>query len=190
MPGRHAGRHRGVSDGLADRPPFPGGAPQPGTGLDVDARPRAGCDCGVSKGDRGVSQDAAGPNPISGRRTSTWGLPTRRCPAGRPTPLRSIQTALRMKPDSALAHFHLGNTFQKMGRLQEAIEEYRTALRINPDATGRALRTGLCVGADPRPRAEAIAECQEMLRLSPNDGPGRELMASLLAFQNSQHQIP
>ena len=31
---------------------------------------------------------------------------------------------------------------------------------------------------------EAIGECQKMLDLKPGDEPGRQLMASLLAFQN------
>jgi tetratricopeptide (TPR) repeat protein len=46
--------------------------------------------------------------------------------------IREYQTSLRMKPDSALAHFHLGNTFHKMGRLPEAIAEYQTSLSIDP----------------------------------------------------------
>jgi hypothetical protein len=37
---------------------------------------------------------------------------------------------------------------------------------------------------------EAIVECQDLLRISPNDGPARELMASLLAFQTGRHQVP
>ena len=35
--------------------------------------------------------------------------------------IAEYRTALRMKPDSALAHFHLGNTFHKQGRLPDAI---------------------------------------------------------------------
>jgi protein O-mannosyl-transferase len=96
-----------------------------------------------------------------------------------------FQTALRMKPDSTLAHFHLGNTFQTMGRLPEAIEEYRTALRINPAATDVRYELAYALARIPGRFPEAFAECQELLRLSPNDGPGRELMASFLAFQKS-----
>src|SRR2546430_12630834 len=48
-----------ISNGLADRPPLSGSAPEPGTGLYGDARPSAGCNCGVSEGDRGVSDGGA-----------------------------------------------------------------------------------------------------------------------------------
>ena len=59
MPGRLADAIAQYRDSLADRPPLPGGAPQPGTCLDVDARPSAGCNRGVSEGDRGVSDGVA-----------------------------------------------------------------------------------------------------------------------------------
>jgi tetratricopeptide (TPR) repeat protein len=101
-----------------------------------------------------------------------------------------FQTALRIKPDSALAHFHLGNVFHVTGRLPEAIAEYRTARQLNPDATDVRYELAYALAQIPGRVPEAIAECQELLRLSPNDGAARELMASLLTFQNGQHQIP
>ncbi len=104
--------------------------------------------------------------------------------------VEEFRTALRMKPDSALAHFHLGNTFQTMGRLQEAMEEYRAALRINPAATDVRYELAYVLARIPGRVPEALTECQELLRINPNDGPGRELMASLVAFQNSQPKIP
>jgi len=33
---------------------------------------------------------------------------------------------------------------------------------------------------------EAIAECRKMLLISPDDEPGRQLMASLLAFRDGR----
>ena len=104
--------------------------------------------------------------------------------------IAEFRTALRMKPDSELAHFHLGNTFQKMGRLPEAIEEYRAALQINPAATDARYELAYALARIPGRVPEALAECQELLRINPNDGPGRELMASLVAFQNNHREIP
>ena len=104
--------------------------------------------------------------------------------------IAEFQTALRMKPDSVLARFHLGNIFQTMGRLQEAIEEYRAALRLDPGAKDARYELAYALARVPGRVPEAIAACQELLRLSPNDGPGRELMASLVAFQDSQRQFP
>ena len=53
--------------------------------------------------------------------------------------IAEYRTALRMKPDSALAHFHLGNTFHKMGRLPEAIAEYQASLQHRPRCPGGPL---------------------------------------------------
>jgi tetratricopeptide (TPR) repeat protein len=104
--------------------------------------------------------------------------------------IAEYRAALRIKPDSELAHFHLGNTLQTMGRLAEAIEEYRDALRIKPDATDARYELAYALAQIPGRVPEAVAECQELLRISPNDGPGRELMASLLAFQNGRDRVP
>ena len=92
--------------------------------------------------------------------------------------IAEYRAALRIKPDSELAHFHLGNTFQTMGRLEEAIAEYRTALRIKPDAMDARYELAYALAQIPGRLPEAIVECQDLLRMSPNDGPARELMAS------------
>ena len=104
--------------------------------------------------------------------------------------IAEYQAALRIKPDSELAHFHLGNTFQSMGRLEEAMAEYRTALQIKPDATDARYELAYALARIPGRVPEAIAQCQELLRVNPDDGPGQELMASLVAFQNGNHQVP
>lgn len=92
------------------------------------------------------------------------------------------QSALRMKPDSALAHFQLGNTFHKMGRLPEAIAEYQASLRIDPGAPEVHYELAYALAQIPGRVPEAITECQKMLLLKPGDGPGQQLMASLLEF--------
>ena len=91
-------------------------------------------------------------------------------------------TALGMKPDSALAHFHLGNTFHKMGRLPDAIAEYQASLRIDPGVPEVHYELAYALAQIPGRVPEAIAECRKMLLLKPGDEPGRQLMASLLAF--------
>jgi tetratricopeptide (TPR) repeat protein len=105
--------------------------------------------------------------------------------AGRETEaISEYQAALRMKPDSALAHFHLGNTFHKMGRLPEAIVEYQASLRIDPDVPEVRYELAYALAQIPGRVPEAIVECRKMLLLKPDDAPGRQLMASLLAFQD------
>ena len=41
--------------------------------------------------------------------------------------------AVRLRPDDASAHFSLGFALVMQGKLDEAIAEYRTAIRIQPD---------------------------------------------------------
>jgi protein O-mannosyl-transferase len=70
-----------------------------------------------------------------------------------------------------VAYARLGQVFSKEGRTDEAISQYRQALKLNPDAAdthynlANALyRKGLL--------GEAISEYQENLRLNPNDAGG------------------
>ena len=74
-----------------------------------------------------------------------------------------------------------------MGRLPEAIAEYRLALRIKPDAVDAHYELAYALAQIPGRVPEAISECQDLLRISPDDGPARELLASLLAFQEGRH---
>jgi tetratricopeptide (TPR) repeat protein len=98
--------------------------------------------------------------------------------------IAEYRTALGMKPDSALAHFHLGNTFQKMRRLPDAIAEYQASLSLDPGVPEVHYELAYALAQIPGRVTEAIAECQKMLLLKPGDEPGRQLMASLLAFRD------
>ncbi len=100
--------------------------------------------------------------------------------------IAEYRTALRMKPDSALAHFHLGNTLHKMGRVPEAVAEYQASLRIDPDVPEVHYELAYALAQIPGRVPEAIAECRKMLLLKPDDEPGRQLMASLLAFRDGR----
>jgi len=94
--------------------------------------------------------------------------------------------ALRMKPDSALAHFHLGNTFHKMGSLPEAIAEYQESIAIDPGLPEVHYELAYALAQIPGRVPDAIVECRKMLLLKPGDEPGQKLMASLLAFQEGR----
>jgi tetratricopeptide (TPR) repeat protein len=80
----------------------------------------------------------------------------------------------------------LGNVYQTMGRLPDAIAEYRASLRLDPGVAEVHYELAYALAQIPGRVPEAIAECQEMLRIKPDDGPGRQLMASLLAFQDGR----
>jgi tetratricopeptide (TPR) repeat protein len=49
--------------------------------------------------------------------------------------IQQYQTALRLKPDFALAHKNLGFAYTKKGMNNEAIREFKAALEINPRLT-------------------------------------------------------
>jgi tetratricopeptide (TPR) repeat protein len=134
-------------------------------------------------------QTTAGTEPDFWQPHLNLGIAYAQIPGRQADAIAEFQIALRMKPDSVLAHFHLGNSYQAEGRLEEAIDQYRAAMRIDPSATDVRYELAYALARIPGRVPEAVAECQELLRISPNDGPGRELMASLVAFQN-QRQIP
>jgi tetratricopeptide (TPR) repeat protein len=100
--------------------------------------------------------------------------------------IAEYRAAIRMKPESALAHFQLGNTFHKMKRLDDAIGEYQAAAGIDPYAPEVHYELAYALAQVPGRLSEAIAECQTMLQLKPGDQAGEELMRSLLAFQQAQ----
>jgi tetratricopeptide (TPR) repeat protein len=135
-------------------------------------------------------QKTAGAEPDFWQPHLNLGIAYAQMPGRQADAIAEYRTALRMKPDSALAHFHLGNTLQTTGRLPEAIAEYRAALQINAEATDVRYELAYALAQIPGRVPEAISECQALLRISPNDGPGRELMASLLAFENGPRHNP
>jgi tetratricopeptide (TPR) repeat protein len=102
--------------------------------------------------------------------------------------IAEYQSALKLKPDSVQAHFNLGNALQTNGRLDEALAEYRTGLTLDPDATDVRYELAYTLAKIPGRVPEAIEECRTLLRINPNDAAGRQLMASLVAFQ--RHQSP
>ena len=91
---------------------------------------------------------------------------------------------MRIDPDSPIPHNNLGNTLAQDGRLEEAIAEYQTALRLKPDYA--EARANLAVAQDAGPEsaarhynlgvslsqegraAEAAAEFEAALRLKPD----------------------
>lgn len=56
-----------------------------------------------------------------------------------------MREALRVNPDFGDAHFGLGNVLARQGEFKDAIEEYQTVLRIDPQHAGarRALDAAL-----------------------------------------------
>ena len=110
-----------------------------------------------------------------------------RIPERVPDAIAELQTAIRLQPDSAKAHECLGGVLSRLpGRLPDAIAEFQAALRIDPNSLELHYQLAYALAQTPGRLSEAIAECQETLRIAPNNEPGRELMASLLAYRNGR----
>ena len=81
---------------------------------------------------------------------------------------RSLWTsALQVSPDGALAHNNLGMVWMTMGRLPDAMAEFRTALRILPSSPDARFNLGLALLKSNGRLPEAMAEFQELLREQP-----------------------
>ena len=44
-----------------------------------------------------------------------------------------LEGAIRLPPGVAVTHYNLAYSFQKAGRLKQAIESYKQAIRLNPE---------------------------------------------------------
>ncbi|HEV8073334.1 MAG TPA: tetratricopeptide repeat protein [Opitutaceae bacterium] len=71
-------------------------------------------------------------------------------------------------PDNARAHYNLGVILTGLGRSQEAITEYKAALRINPHYAEAHVNLGNTLLQAPGHLPEAITEYEAALRINPN----------------------
>ncbi len=72
-----------------------------------------------------------------------------------------------MDPDLASAHSNLGNALFGQGKLEEAIAEYRAALRLKRDYVEAHSNLGNVLWTQGK-RQQSMAECREALRLKPD----------------------
>ncbi len=72
-----------------------------------------------------------------------------------------------MNPDYIEAHNNLGFALANAGRLQEAIEHYRQALRLNPDYVKAHNNLGFALANAGRLQ-EAIEHYRQAMRLNPD----------------------
>jgi len=76
----------------------------------------------------------------------------------------------------AKGHFNLGNAYQKLGRFDEAIEEYRLALILKPDSPGIHYNLGV-IYRETGQLDEAIQEFKIALKLYPQFVEARKNLA-------------
>ena len=84
----------------------------------------------------------------------------------------AFRRALELAPDMHLAHFFMGNTYAAGRQLEKAIQEYRVALKLNPENAGYCFALGKVLGRmGPEFDPEAIRWLTKALQLKPGDVP-------------------
>jgi Flp pilus assembly protein TadD len=82
-------------------------------------------------------------------------------------------------PLGAKPHFDYGRTLQKEGRLDEAVEQYKIALRFNPNHAEAHMNLGVALTAQAKFDA-AVPHMETAVRLQPNNGGFHLLCGNLL----------
>jgi tetratricopeptide (TPR) repeat protein len=82
--------------------------------------------------------------------------------------LRELQTAIQQKPDSVSAHFALGTLFEDERKLDQAEEEFRWALKIDPHFAPGAIKLGQVLIREGKPQG-AVACLEDAVKQSPSD---------------------
>ena len=93
-----------------------------------------------------------------------------------------FQHALRMNPQSYLAHNNLGAALIQQGKIEEGISHYTKALEINPNYwLAHSNLGGYLVGREEV--EEAMHHCSEAVRLNPNSPEAHNHLGLALALQ-------
>jgi Tfp pilus assembly protein PilF len=82
-------------------------------------------------------------------------------------------------PNGAKPHFDYGSALQKKGRLDEAVEQYKSALQFNPNYAAAHMNLGTVLGGQARFDA-AVPHMKTALQLQPTNGDFHLMYANLL----------
>ncbi len=90
------------------------------------------------------------------------------------------QHTIECTSENKIAHYNLGCFLAEHGRLDEAVEHYREAVRILPTYALAQFNLGMTLGKLGRP-AEAVGPLREVLKLVPNSAEARSGLGLALA---------
>jgi tetratricopeptide (TPR) repeat protein len=82
--------------------------------------------------------------------------------------IHALQKAIQQKPDSVSSHFALGSVFEDEKRLENAEEQFRSALNIDPHFSPGAIKLSEVLISEGKPHA-AVACLEDAVEQSPPD---------------------
>jgi protein O-mannosyl-transferase len=89
----------------------------------------------------------------------------------------------RKSPDGDIPHYDLGYAYLRLGRIDEAISEYQTAIKLNPDFFGAHYDLGYAYLRLGR-IDEAISEYQTAIKLNPDSADAHYHLGKAYAYQS------
>ena len=98
------------------------------------------------------------------------------------TEIPKLQGVIEDGPYAYLSHFRIGATFQKLGKLEKAIEAYNKALSLKPDYADAYNNMGISLAGQGKV-AEAIEAYNKALSLKPDYAEAYYNMGTSLAGQ-------
>jgi tetratricopeptide (TPR) repeat protein len=113
---------------------------------------------------------------------STLGIMTWKQTAAWHDPKTLWQHVLQVAPETSIAHYNLGRTYESEGNTLVAQELYRKALIINPTYSDAHYNLARLLARDGN-QAKAIDHYREALKFKPNDSDARNNLGLLLAMR-------
>jgi tetratricopeptide (TPR) repeat protein len=94
-----------------------------------------------------------------------------------------IEKALKLKPESSIALFYLGEIFTATGMLDEAEAAYNKAIKINPNDAASLSSLGLLYQDNGRNRDIAMTFCRQSVEIVPDNGLYRQRLGKIYLKQ-------
>ncbi len=107
-------------------------------------------------------------NPESWMSHNNLGGVLSKIPGREEEAIAEYETAVRLKPDYAIAHDTLASLLQKQGRIADAVVEYRAAVQADPKYVRARNNLGIALSQVPGGLSEAVAQFQQVLRMQPD----------------------